>query len=308
MWYDYHMLDVTNEALPENLCNAQVIADSISQQGCRVTTFEATMHRFVLAEFNTHRVFSRSSASSRAIPVPKRMEDFRHRPAFPLTLPAEQAGMQGGAELEGEARDDAIDFLTELHGLNYDKIAGYLDSHSDPTTRLHKSVLARYMEPYLWHKVIVTATDWDGFFGQRVSPLAQPEIHHPAELIRDAYDQSTPDLLRNGDWHLPYVNESERDEFEILDLVKLSTARCARVSYLNHDGTYDPEKDIGLWDRLTTADPPHAAPLEMPCRADFLNIREATWYMLDGTRKSKDLPYIGNLLGFMQARHLVLGF
>jgi hypothetical protein len=48
---------------------AKILADSFSQAGDRLTTFEITFPRIVLAEFNTHRVISRNSASSRAIPV-----------------------------------------------------------------------------------------------------------------------------------------------------------------------------------------------------------------------------------------------
>ena len=303
------MIDVTNEALPQNLVEARVVADSVSKPGDqRLTTFEVNIHRFVLAEFNTHRVFSRNSASSRAIPVPKRMQEFRDNPAFSLTLPAEQPGMQGGAELEGDARVAAIGFLEDLHMSVYHRIAHYMENHEDPTTRLHKSVLARYMEPWLWHRVIVTATDWDGFFAQRVSELAQPEIHHPADLMQREYRKSTPTQIGEGGWHLPYVQEEERDEFDIIDLVKLSTARCARVSYLTHDGEYDPGKDVKLWDRLVSADPAHASPLEHPARADYMNLRTARWEMLDGTSKTKDLPNVGNFTGWMQARHLVLGF
>ena len=56
----------------ENLISAEIIADTYCEfTDERVTTMEVTMHRFVLAEFNTHRVFSRNSASSRAIPVRK---------------------------------------------------------------------------------------------------------------------------------------------------------------------------------------------------------------------------------------------
>ena len=189
------MIDVTNEILPENLCEAKVIADSLSPHGQRVTTLEVNMHRFVLAEFNTHRVFSRNSASSRAIPVPKRIEDFTERPAFSLNLPAEQAGMQGGTDLEGNARTRAQSFLTDLHHQVAIRIKQYLENEQDASERLHKSVLARYMEPWLWHRVIVTATDWDGFYAQRVSPLAQPEIHLPAYLMQTAYDNSDPDVL-----------------------------------------------------------------------------------------------------------------
>ncbi len=303
------MLEPTNEALPANLSEAKVIADSISIIGHRVTTFEVTMHRFVLAEFNTHRVFSRNSASSRAIPVKKRMEEFLKYPAFPLTLPSEKPGMQGGVELENEWRDDARWFLENIHNDVATAVRNYIEDHPEPETRLHKSVLARYIEPFLWHRVIVTATDWDGFFNQRISPLAQPEIHYPAQMMLEAYEASTPVQKRDGEWHLPYTTDWDKKEFDEMELIKLSAARCARVSYLTHDGEHDPEKDMKLWDRLVESDPPHASPLEHPCRADLINVRTAEWVTLDGTEAvSKDLPYLGNLLGWIQARHLVLKF
>jgi hypothetical protein len=230
-------------------------------------------------------------------------------------MPAEQPGMQGGIELEGTDLERAEFLLDEWHTLTSGLISQYLaetpmgdDGKPDKTRRLHKSVINRFLEPMLWHKVIVTATDWDGFFAQRVSPLAQPEIELPARLMQQAYEESKPNKIADGEWHLPYVTEEERNEFDSLFLVKLSTARCARVSYLTHDGECDPEKDVKLWDRLVTADPAHASPLEHPCRADFMNTRLMTWQMLDGTQVTKDAPFVGNLVGWMQARHLVLGF
>ena len=50
---------------------AKIVADSINPQGDRITTYLLTFPRFILAELNTHRVFSKNSASSRAIPFEK---------------------------------------------------------------------------------------------------------------------------------------------------------------------------------------------------------------------------------------------
>ena len=49
--------------------SANVICDSINEQGVRLTTFEIEYPRFILAELNTHRQLSRNSSSSRAIPI-----------------------------------------------------------------------------------------------------------------------------------------------------------------------------------------------------------------------------------------------
>lgn len=81
--------------------SAKIIADSISPDGVRLTTMEVVMHRFVLAEFNTHRVFSRNSASSRAIPYDKIRSRVLNDVAFPVEWASEQRGMQGGIALGG---------------------------------------------------------------------------------------------------------------------------------------------------------------------------------------------------------------
>jgi hypothetical protein len=282
--------------------SAKVILDSVSPAGHRLTTMEVTLHRFVLAEFNTHRIFSRNSASSRAIPVKKQLERVRSDPAIPLSWPTEQPGMQGGDEipLQGpdgtywsgpkavwiEARDAATDYAEKLSRLG-----------------VHKSVTNRLLEPFMWHTVIVSATDFSNFFALRCNPMAQPEIRAAAEAMRDAYEQSEPKLLEPTLWHLPFIQpmdyrDSAMRHGENVDweeLKQVSAARCARVSYLTHDGVRDIEKDLELYDRLTSAVPAHASPLEhvaTPCD-----------HWPNGA--VKHLGHKGNFTGWDQMRHEV---
>src|ERR1044072_4311868 len=99
--------------------DAKVLADSRSPAGRRLTTLEATFPRFILAEFNTHRVFSRNSASSRAIPVWKQLRRVLADPYVTMKFASNQPGMQAGPPFEGDAlakateewlggRDDAV--------------------------------------------------------------------------------------------------------------------------------------------------------------------------------------------------------
>jgi len=133
---------------------------------------------------------------------------------------------------------------------------------------LHKQVANRILEPWQYIHVVVTATDWDNFFTLRMHPDAQPEIKDLAEEMWWHLHHSEPKQLHWGDWHLPYVRYSEYEQY--LDgngadnwLVKVSVARCARVSYMNHDGSApNPEKDIELHDKLVVAEPLHASPAE----------------------------------------------
>lgn len=259
--------------------SAAVIADSISPDGVRVTTIEVTLHRFVLAELNTHRVFSRNSASSRAIPIGKQIARVEDDPAMPVEFGANQRGMQAGAPLEGEearaatdawlrARDAAVEAVRVLDDLG-----------------VHKQVANRILEPFMWHTVIVTATDWDGFWHQRCSPLAQPEIRVAAEAMREAFEASTPVEVPVGGWHTPYIRPDEQDLDERTKR-RISAARCARVSYLTHDGRRDLSADEELYQRLVTADPPHWSPLEHVA-----------------TPAAGDEHVLGNLRGWHQLRH-----
>jgi hypothetical protein len=65
----------------------------------------------------------------------------------------------------------------------------------------------------------------------------------------DAKAASDPVRVDLGAWHLPLVQDDERS-LSIEVLKKVSAARCARVSYLTHDGKRDIEKDIELCERL----------------------------------------------------------
>jgi hypothetical protein len=271
--------------------SATILADSLAAPtGERLTTMEVTFHRFVLAEFNTHRVFSRNSASSRAIPVLKHLDQFLLEPAMPLSYPAEQSGMQGGAELEGEDLYDALTLLTDWHAMTAELVAVYISSHPDKPRRLHKSVLNRILEPMMWHTVIVSSTDWDGFFEQRTSELAQPEITAAADLMQAAYGASTPTSVEYGDWHTPLIQPDEK-HLSLPVQLKVSAARCARVSYMTHDGTRSVEEDLLLYKRLVEAVPMHASPLEHVATPRYLGL--------------DDKPRLGNFRGWDQLRHLV---
>jgi hypothetical protein len=236
---------------------AKVIADSISPHGVRLTTMEIQLPRIVLAEANTHRMWSRNSASSRAIPIEKMLARVVDDPYIPEQWDHNGAGMQGHGLLNADdagrcelvwlhARDQAVVAVKALLALN-----------------LHKQTTNRLLEPFMWHTVIVTATEWSNFFNLRCSPLAHPALRNTAEAMRTAMGECSPSRLNYDEWHLPYVNERDADLSEI-DKVKVSTARCARVSYLTHDGVRDPAKDIELHDSLLANG--HMSPFEHVAR------------------------------------------
>ena len=90
---------------------AKIIADSKSVRGERITTFLLTFPRIILAEFNTHRMFSRNSASSRAIPFKKMVESVETNPFIPIAWQKDHKGMQGTEYLTGEGEIEYAKYL-----------------------------------------------------------------------------------------------------------------------------------------------------------------------------------------------------
>ena len=253
--------------------SARIICDSVSPDGVRLTTMQVKMHRFVLAEMNTHRAFSRNSASSRAIPSTVQISRIQEDLAYPVFWGSNQSGMQAGEELEKTrmmlaidawkfASLDSIDWAKSMHSLN-----------------LHKQIVNRILEPYMWHTAVITATEWDNFFHQRCSPMAQPEMKAVADCMQYAYYSHEPQLIEYGGWHLPYLRKEDMSDFrafaseESLAVEKygtvaviqgvakrVSVARCARVSYLTQKGQRDFREDLNLFERLETQG--HWSPFE----------------------------------------------
>jgi hypothetical protein len=285
---------------------AEVVTDSVSSQGKRVTTLEVEMPRIVLAEFNTHRMFSRNSASSRAIPVHKQIEKLLLEPFIPEKFGINQTGMQSYTWLDGLARDEAIriwlrgrdrDVTTALELILGEECASDIFKYKPATEfatidqlhagfdaakeliirelgkedpadveilNVHKQLANRGLETYMWHVVIVTATEWSNFMALRIDEHAQAEIRRPAELMLAAMEVSAPTELSYGEWHTPFIQEDEAEELDIETRVKVSCARCARTSYMTHRGVRDFSEDLTMYERL--AGPGHMSPMEHACR------------------------------------------
>jgi thymidylate synthase ThyX len=234
---------------------AKILADSISpDSGVRLTTFEVTFPRLVLAEMNTHRVLSRNSASSRAIPVKKAIGMVREDPFVPEAFVQNQPGMSGDFVLEDWKADAA---KITWHAAKWAALGA---ATALERLELHKALANRILEPFKWHTAIITATEWDNFLALRTDKNAQPEIRRTAVEMQELLALHTPTTVKAGEWHLPLVKREEittypgdmtgpcRTNWELGK--KLSVGRCARVSYLTHDGKRDSEKDIELHDRL----------------------------------------------------------
>ena len=283
--------------------SAKIIADSMSPDGIRLTTMQLRYPRFIHAEFMTHRVFSRNASSSRAIPVSKMIEDLRRDPAMPVYWGANQKGMQARAELTGDDRGLA-------HAEWFDALDCCIHAAEEMVKLgLHKQIANRILEPWAHINVLVTATEWDNFFELRAHKDAQPEIKALADAMWNAMSNSEPNSLEIGEWHLPFIHW--RDHFsqchqknDGLDILKkVSVARCARVSYLTHDGRRTPiEEDLALYERLVGSEPLHASPAEHQATPD-----EQWNNMGQGFNQWKAPNLHGNFTGWIQNRKLLEG-
>lgn len=261
--------------------SANVLADSVGGHDIRLITLALRYPRFILAEFNTHRMLSRNSASSRAIPVRKYIQGVLDDPIEPSEWGRNKRGMQAGEALDESAvqaakavwdaaRADAVKHATALAELG-----------------LHKQAANRILEPYVHADTVATGTaqSWDKFLDLRLSEAAQPEIRLLAIAIQEAIYRSTPRLLYADQWHLPYA----ADEFAKAAHLTLmrSVACCARVSYRRHGELAESiEADKQLAENLHEAG--HWSPFEHQARP-----------VLEGAN--------GNLQGWLQLREVLGG-
>lgn len=280
------------------MIKVEIIADSVAPSDVRLTTFVLTYPRFIHAEFMTHRVFSRNASSSRAIPVKRQIQEVIDNPVIPLAFTKNQKGMQGGEALVGADEYEAR--LAWLEGRN--RAVEIANKLAD--LEVHKQYANRVLEPWAHITVVVTANEWNNFFALRYHSAAQPEICELATQMWNLYSVSKPRVLKNGEWHLPFFGTNDLavtgEDAEEADQarIKKSVARCARVSYKNHDGTDSTwSQDLGLYERLLGSSPIHASPAEHQAMAvGDPNVRSGNfrgWVQYRKTLKGENIQEFG---------------
>lgn len=281
---------------------AKIVADSIAF-GVRLTTWELTFPRFILAEVNTHRMLSRNSASSRAIPVTTRISQVRERPFVPEQFLRNQPGMQGGDALDEESAGDArFEWLDAAHEAT--ESAARLAK-----LEVHKQYANRVLEPYSWHTALITATETENLWNLRDHKDAQPEFQKIARMAREALAASTPLALEPSEWHLPYVDRRDEEQVEgplrncfgpegrFYDrlawetLLKVSVARCAAISFERQHVEKQIAQYVARHDQMRAAG--HMSPFEHqaqviePC-TNCLDLADAEWHPPFSPQYEKD--------------------
>lgn len=258
---------------------AKILKDSITKNGNRVTTFELEYPRYIHSQIMTHRVASKNCASSRAIPIQKNIDFIKENFEYPMwTL--SKSGMQGDTLNDKD--------LTEKANALWYKAFEYMSSVVLELKDLgiHKQNANRLLEPFQTIKVVFTSSLLENFFKLRIHPHAQLEIQEIACKMRDCLNASTPTLLEDNMWHLPYIDyEVDWGNVEEVEKAKkISASCCAQVSYRKLDQTE--EKALDIYDKLINGDILHGSAFEHVCRP-----------LKDNEEQ------LGNLIGFRQLRH-----
>lgn len=275
---------------------ATILADSVADHGVRLTTFMVRFPRIILAEVNTHRVFSRNYESSRAVPTAKKIAQVRDNPFVPLKITASRKGMSGAPMDEQSAREAEETWL-----------AASLDAcrHAERMMELgvHKQHANRVLEPFVWISGVITATEWENFFALRCPPgdeidfdyPAQPEFQQLAILMRDEMAGMGPLSVPAGAWHTPGVTGG-RSRLE--KRAWTSAGRMARVSY---DNVWkDEDEESGLERARKLAGLGHLSPMEHPARP----LEDADYGTLyHGQLKQR--AFVGNLRGWVSLRKTI---
>lgn len=256
-----------------NGVSGQMIKDSISPEGVRLSTVHLRYPRMIHSEIMTHRVFSRNGRSSRAVPVATLLKEDHYTPYFMKNQP----GMVASEEM------DRADWLKARH--IWDNLAEYTKEAVAELNKLgvHKQWANRPLEAFGYIDVLISSTDWANFMALRDEDGAQPEIDSVAKMIKQLMNNSTPSLLQPGQWHLPYIEASDYEEAtdhlkdwwyemgtskedrvkSVLYLLqKISVARCARLTIRPFDGDSSIDKEVNRYERLMVSRPVHASPAE----------------------------------------------
>ena len=244
---------------------AKIIKDSTNPWGKRITTWELEYPRLVHSEFMTHRQFSRNAASSRAIPIAKVIEQVKTNPAMPFKWGVNQAGMQAKENVDSLTEDSAIGVWLAAR----DSAVAHAQVLVD--MGLHKQVVNRLLEPFQHIKVVLTTTEYANWKWLRLHTAADPTIYELARVIDVAREESTPEQLKEGHWHLPYVHtevinsiqyyfDDNGNEISLEQAQKISVSSCGQVSYRKLDTSLEKAEDI--YQRLVESKPVHASPTE----------------------------------------------
>lgn len=303
---------------------ARIIADSITAEGKRITTYELEYPRFIHSEFMTHRLFSRNAASSRAIPVEKAIRLILENTARPIHWGKNQPGMSAKEECNARIGDNGFGGATREQTWDAARDRAIQFAELFSKAGYHKQIVNRLLEPFSHIKVVLTTTEDVNWNWLRHHADAQPEIHELARVMIVAKEASTPTVLRPGDWHTPYYKtgfwrdsgyarncgdgltaiDHKLGGSSLAEALAISSSCCAQVSYRVLDDSLEKAEDI--YEKLVGSEPVHASPFEH--QATPIRPHDGSEFEWDSGVTHIDRKrrmWSGNFCGWIQHRQLI---
>lgn len=283
---------------------AEVILASVAPGCPPIFTVRMRYPRPIHGEIMTHRVFGRNARSSRAVPVKTMLNEVRAFPYVPWHWGKNQKGMQASEECNKRVftRIPSDLFLTReqawLRAAHFaaDTAEAFMEAG------YHKQNPNRLLEPFAWIDTLITSTDWANFFWLREHHAAEPHLQDLARLVHNAMECAHVITRDPDEWHMPYITYEERTKYHSDVLLKISAARCARISYKPFNGEASIEAELARTDHLMNDERVHASPFEHQAKPD-LWIPHAAGPSSNGDWACPELH--GNLTGWVQYRKLI---
>lgn len=295
-----------------------VQASECTITGQKIITLIAEYPRAIHSQVLTHRLFSKNSSSSRAIPIKSAIDNVISNPAkFKWTV--NQSGMQG-LPLTDKDKLFKVEKSLEAYLKQTINFVNYLGlKEEEGGLNIHKQNVGRYLEPFQNIRIVLTSTEWDNWDWLRIDEAAQGEIEELALKIKEARDSATYMLLNNGEYHVPFVNRQRNtngsisyyhpDTNDILTLeeaILISLSVCAQTSYRKEDTTLKKAKSIV--DKLFSGSKKHLSPTEHIATPIFFS-KYDQWpigeWPAGVTHMDRSCNYwSGNFKSWIQYRHI----
>jgi len=270
---------------------AEVILASVAKDCPPIFTVRTRYPRPIHGEIMTHRVFGRNARSSRAVPVRTMLHEVATIPYIPWHWLRNKPGMQGTEPLTPEEEEEAKDIWLDAAAHAMDHVERLFEPDG---LNIHKQNPNRLLEPFSWIDTLITSTDWANFFWLREHHAAEPHLQDLDRLVHHAITYAQIITRDMNEWHMPYVTYEERMTYDEETLLKISAARCARISYKPFNGEASIEAELARADLLMNDERVHASPFEHQAKPDEWN------------EYGYNQPKLhGNLTGWIQYRKLI---
>ena len=211
------------------VCTATVTAHSMSSvSGEELITLSITIPKFLLAQLNAHRGFSRNTESSRAIPTDVLVQRVIDTPVEPPEWFLGKGGMSPTNELLDAPQKLAAAAAWQAHREHAIKTAKELRALGVP-----KEWANRPLDMHVMVRVLITTglSALSNFLNLRSHGSAQDYMQQLAAAIREAYYNSPPRVLNVGDWHVPFQSAVSNPSNVTHQQLLWQVAQAARISY-----------------------------------------------------------------------------